>query len=236
MNYFKSIKIIAFAILVILVSTSHSASQSNTNKDDYIINKVSNNKKQIAITFDDGPHPKETDKILDILSKYNVKATFFVVGKHVDWYSEPVIRASREGHEIGNHTYNHPNINNLSKKQLLDEIYKCELAIIDKTGKKPTVFRPPFGNFDDKIIQEISKETGYSTILWSSVDVKDWKNPSAQYMSNEIIKNTKSGDIILLHDYCTESTVKSLETIISSLIDRGYEFVTVSELLKNNKN
>lgn len=234
MKYLNYSKIVILALLFFLVS-SVGCIYALEEDGVYIVKSVANSKNQIALTFDDGPHPSETLKILDILDKYNVKATFFVVGKHVNWYPKSVIEASERGHEIGNHTYTHPNINSLSKKAIIDEIKSCEEVILEKTGKRPAVFRPPFGNFDKDMMEEVSRETGYTTILWSSVDVKDWQNPSPELMSRQIIENTKSGDIVLLHDYSTESTVKSLETIIPSLIQRGYQFVTVSELLQNNK-
>lgn len=232
--YFK--KAITLAVLFFLINAHLIIAQNNIdNKDNIIKNSLSNNNMNIAITFDDGPHPKETDKILDILQKYNAKATFFVVGKHVNWYTDSVVRASEEGHEIGNHTYNHPDISTLSQDQIKTEIKNCEEIILQKTGKKPTLFRPPFGNYNQNSLSELSKSMGYTVVLWSGVDAKDWRNPPAEEISNKIIKNVKPGDIILLHDYGTENTVKALDTILSTLTQKGYKFVTVSELLDKNK-
>ena len=115
-KYFK--KAIAIALLFFLVNAPLILAYKNIDDKDNIIKNNSNNSKEIALTFDDGPHPKETAKILDILKKYNAKATFFVVGKHVKWYPDSVIRASKEGHEIGNHTFTHPDISTLSNEQL----------------------------------------------------------------------------------------------------------------------
>ena len=115
-KYFK--KAIAIALLFFLVNAPLILAYKNIDDKDNIIKNNSDNSKEIALTFDDGPHPKETAKILDILKKYNAKATFFVVGKHVKWYPDSVIRASKEGHEIGNHTFTHPDISTLSNEQL----------------------------------------------------------------------------------------------------------------------
>ncbi|MGM9532131.1 polysaccharide deacetylase family protein [Intestinibacter sp.] len=229
---------IALTVLFFLVSTFSVTAQINTDNKSNIIKNNSNNQMKIAITFDDGPHPKETDKILDILEKYNAKATFFVVGKHVKWYTDAVVRASKDGHEIGNHTYNHPDISNLSQEQIKQEIKLCEDIIIEKTGQKPKLFRPPFGNYNEQSLSKLSEDLGYTVVLWSGVDVKDWKNPPSDQIADKVINNVKSGDIILLHDYGTNSTVEALDKILASLTEKGYKFVTVSELLeeKNKKN
>ncbi|WP_455544409.1 polysaccharide deacetylase family protein [Intestinibacter sp.] len=233
-KYFK--KAIALSLLFFLVNTPLIMAYKKIDNKDNIIKNNLNNNMEIAITFDDGPHPKETSKILDILKKYNAKATFFVVGKHVKWYPDSVIRASKEGHEIANHTFTHPDISTLSMEQIRTEIKDCEDIIIKKTGKKPVLFRPPFGNYNDNCLKQLSQGLGYTVVLWSGVDAKDWRNPPSEQIADKIIKNVKQGDIILLHDYGTENTVKALDTILSTLTQKGYKFVTVSELLdKNNR-
>ncbi len=190
-------------------------------------------KKVIALTFDDGPHPKETNQVLDVLRKYDVKATFFIAGKHANWYSKPLIRASEEGHEIGNHTFNHPDISNLSRNQLEKEIVDCEDILVKLTGKKPTLFRPPYGSYKKEALQDIAKKYDYKIVLWTTIDAKDWQNPGACKIADTIINNSKNGDIILLHDYATDNTVEALEILIPKMIEKGYKFVTVSELIDN---
>ncbi|MEG1409908.1 MAG: polysaccharide deacetylase family protein [Terrisporobacter sp.] len=217
-------------VLMLLCSFKVASSQEENN--DVFIKNGSREEKLISLTFDDGPHPKETNEILDILYKYNVKATFFVVGKHCNWYSKPLIRAVKEGHEIGNHTFTHPDISNLSTQDIKKEIKGCEDIICKLTGEKPTLFRPPFGSYNENELGEIAKECGYKIILWTTVDAKDWKNPPPCEISNAIIEKAKNGDIILLHDYGTENTVKALDVIIPTMIKNGYKFVTVSELIK----
>ena len=205
---------------------------SNDNEDNFVKNG-SRDKKIIALTFDDGPHPKETLEVLDVLKKYDVKATFFIAGKHANWYSKPLLRAIKENHEIGNHTFNHPDISKLSESQIEDEILKCEEVLIKLTGKKPTLFRPPFGSYNENSLTSIANKLGYKIILWNTVDAKDWENPSANKIANTIIDNAKNGDIILLHDYGTENTVKALDILIPIMQQKGFKFVTVSQLINN---
>ena len=216
--------------LLIIISSSKEISSLVNNKDIFIKNG-SRDEKIIALTFDDGPHPKETNEILDVLDKYNVKATFFVVGKHANWYSESLKRASKEGHEIGNHTFSHPDISCLSSEDIKREIKECEDTLVKLTGKKPTLFRPPYGSYSKDRLGKIAEESGYKIILWTTIDAKDWKNPPSSQISDTIINKAQNGDIILLHDYGTENTVKALDTIISEMIKKGYKFVTVSELI-----
>lgn len=225
----KSILFFMITLLIIIFSSEEISSLVH-NKDIFFKNG-SRNEKMIALTFDDGPHPKETHEVLDVLDKYNVKGTFFVVGKHANWYSEPLKRAAKERHEIGNHTFSHPDISCLSSDDIKREIKECEDTLIRLTGKKPTLFRPPYGSYSKDKLAEIAKESGYKIILWTTIDAKDWKNPPSSQISDTIINKAQNGDIILLHDYGTENTVKALDTIISEMIKKGYKFVTVSELI-----
>lgn len=226
----KKTLMIMTTLMLLLLSYKVVSCQEGNN--DIFIKNGSRDEKLIALTFDDGPHPKETNEILDILAKYNVKATFFVVGKHCNWYSKPLIRAAKEGHEIGNHTFNHPDISNLNSCDIKKEIKDCEDTVYKLTGKRPTLFRPPFGSYNQKELGEIAKECGYKIVLWTTVDAKDWKNPPPSQISNIIIEKAINGDIILLHDYGTENTVKALDIIIPTMMKNGYKFVTVSELIK----
>lgn len=189
-------------------------------------------KKVIALTFDDGPHPKETDRVLDVLNKYDIKATFFIAGKHAKWYTKPLIRASKEGHEIGNHTFNHPDISNLSSEQLEEEIIKCEDTLLEITGKKTKLFRPPYGSYRKESLEVIAKKYDYKIVLWTTIDARDWQNPPAETIASTITNKAKNGDIILLHDYATNNTVEALEILIPEMQKKGFKFVTVSELLE----
>lgn len=225
---YMTLTIIATVTLIIFSTLNISAVE-----EEIFIKNGSRDKKMIALTFDDGPHPKETNEVLNVLKKYKVKATFFIAGKHANWYSKPLIRASEEGHEIGNHTFNHPDISNLNNTQLENEIIKCEETLIKLTGKKPTLFRPPYGSYKKDELANIAKNHGYKIILWTTVDARDWQNPPANKIADTIINKAKNGDILLLHDYATNNTVEALDILIPEMIKKGFKFVTVSELIDN---
>ena len=228
----KEIKILSLTFMIFVLIISISTTSYAKDDEEVFIKNGSREKKLIALTFDDGPHPKETDKVLDVLNKYNIKATFFIAGKHAKWYTNPLIRASKEGHEIGNHTFNHPDISNLSLSQIEEEIVKCEDTLVEITGKKPTLFRPPYGSYKRSDLEEVAKKHDYKIILWTTIDARDWENPPASTISSTIINKAKNGDIILLHDYATNNTVEALDRIIPAMQKRGFQFVTVSELLE----
>lgn len=227
--------IILAALVLFAIQKTNIYSQDN---DNLIIKNGPRNEKIIAITFDDGPHPKETNQILDVLKEYEVKATFFVAGKHVQWYPEAVIRATKEGHEIGNHTFSHPDIKSINKTQLEQELLKTESIIYNKTGKKTTLFRPPYGSYNKNIV-ELSKKHNYKIVLWSTLDAKDWSTTSSNKIANVILDKVTNGDILVLHDYGTihpNPTVQALRIFIPEMKKRGYKFVTVSELINYTEN
>lgn len=204
----------------------------------FIIKNGTKNQKIIAITFDDGPHEKFTPQILDILKANDAKATFFVVGNKVEAYPDIVKRIKEEGHEIGNHTYNHINAEKHNKSKVEDEILKGQEAVYDITGTKPTLFRPPYKGINQNLINIVS-DLNLKFVLWcNTVDVRDWSNPGVYSISNKLLNNIQNGDIILLHDYNnreklpTSQTVQALRIVIPELKKRGYEFVTVSQLIK----
>lgn len=224
-------KLILKVFFSLILVFGFSACIYGLNKDEVFIHFGSREKKVIALTFDDGPHPKETNQVLDVLKKYDVKATFFIAGKHANWYSEPLVRANKEGHEIGNHTFNHPDISSLSSEQIETEILKCEEILIKLTGKKPTLFRPPYGSYRKEELAKLAQKHNYKIVLWSTIDARDWQNPQASKIAETITSKVKNGDIILLHDYATDNTVEALDILIPNLIKKGYKFVTVSELI-----
>ena len=200
------------------------------NKTVYSSNSKSNNK--IALTFDDGPHPKITPKILDLLSKYGIKATFFVIGVNIDNYPEPLGRIVSEGHEIGNHTNSHTILKSVDKMKIFEEIKHCEDKILKATGVHPKVLRPPCGMYDEELV-DIANLKDYKIILWN-IDTHDWAHMSKSKIINSVYKEVKGGDIILFHDYISgeNHTIEALEVLIPMLLQNGYEFVTVSQLLQ----
>jgi polysaccharide deacetylase family sporulation protein PdaB len=203
-----------------------------------VIWEVPTDQKVIAITFDDGPHPKDTPKILDILKQYNAKATFFAIGRKVEQFPELALREVAEGHEIANHTYNHIYFGNgISKEKIIQEIVKSQNAIYSVTGQQPKFFRPPGGYYNEKIVNA-AKEAGFQVVMWSwHQDTFDWRTPGVEKIVNRVLRNAKKGDIILFHDYVRgkSQTIEALTKILPELQKRGFHFVTVSELLTYRK-
>ncbi len=189
-------------------------------------------KKIIALTFDDGPHPRFTPQILNLLNDYNVKATFFVIGKNVKAYPDVLQQIVEEGHEIGNHTFTHIDVNKANYHTIKTEVEETQNIIFSLTGITPKIFRPPYG-FTNKNTEKVSLELGCTIVLWTESS-SDWYAPGVEAIINKVLKNVKNGDIILMHDYVAEvesQTVEALKTILPELINKGYQFVTVSELL-----
>ncbi len=185
---------------------------------------------KIALTFDDGPHPKKTDKFLDLLEKYDIRATFFVIGENVSYYPKPLKRAVSLGHEIGNHTYHHVLLSAADEKKAEEEIRKTEQIILDTTGYQPTLLRPPEGAYTKSALQT-ADDFGYRVVLWT-VDSRDWENIPAEKIIKNVEENIRGGSILLFHDYTGKHSLEALEVLIPKLKEKGYEFVTVSELLQ----
>ncbi|MGI6166534.1 MAG: polysaccharide deacetylase family protein [Eubacteriales bacterium] len=218
--------LVTAALLVVLAVLSASAQDSSI----VVFKKKIENPKIIALTFDDGPHPRHTMEILDILRKYDVRATFFVVGEKAGYYPDVLRRIVKEGHEIGNHTFSHKCFKNLTASQMKSEIERCDNLLNEICGYKTKLFRPPEGVLPGSIYRYI-KDENYTVILWN-IDTRDWAGTPAEAMLKNIKENVSSGDIILMHDYTRRGhTVEALKMIIPYLIDEGYKFVTISELL-----
>jgi peptidoglycan-N-acetylglucosamine deacetylase len=182
------------------------------------------NIKQVAITFDDGPHPKYTQTILDILKAHNAKATFFVLGSRVDFYPGITKRIVKEGHEIGNHTWDHKDLKTLSPEDIIEELEKTNHAVKYATGIEPQIMRPPYGSINNQIESTLE----LPSILWT-VDTLDWKSHDPNAILTIVKEETKEGSIVLMHDI-HKSSVDSLNDVLTFLQNQGYEFVTVSEL------
>lgn len=203
-------------------------------EEDNVYCGIETDEKLIALTFDDGPHPRYTAEILDILKEYGVKATFFAVGENAVLYENVLKRAFDEGHEIGNHTYTHCCVKNADKAHISSEMLKTENEIMRITGKRSELFRPPEGCCNKNVV-DCATKSGYKVILWT-VDPRDWASPPVSDVSENILRNVKNGSIILCHDYNSNKntpTPQALRTVIPELLARGYRFVTVSELIAN---
>lgn len=183
--------------------------------------------KQVALTFDDGPHPTITPLVLDELRARGVKATFFVIGDRVKAYPWVLRQVVAEGHEIGNHTYSHRLLTAMSTDLIRREVGETQEAIRNAIGYETRLFRPPYGAFRPSA-NAVFREYGLNVIRWS-VDPRDWRNRDAVLISNHVTHQSKNGAIILCHDI-HRATLQALPTILDTLIAEGYEFKTVSEL------
>lgn len=200
-----------------------------------IVWEVPTEEKYIALTFDDGPDEKQTLLILDLLQQYDAKATFFLVGDRVERFPEIVRRELAEGHELANHSFKHPAFQSLSSGSMDDELTRTQDAIFKAAGTRPTLFRPPGGYYNDRLIT-ISKLHQLQMVLWSwHQDTKDWRSPGVQAIADKVLNNARSGDIVLMHDfvYRSSQTYEALKIILPELKKRGYSMVTVSELLSH---
>lgn len=186
-------------------------------------NTTTNNNKAVALTFDDGPS-KHTSRILDCLSANGAKATFFVVGPNVQRFGDTLRRAHALGMEIGNHTVNHKNLRNLSQTEVYSEINTNADYIEAAIGVRPSLVRPPYGNYSDAILATANQPF----ILWS-IDTLDWKTRNTQSTVDSVLSSVKDGDIVLMHDLY-EPTAAAAEIIIPELIKRGFDLVTIPEL------
>ena len=182
-------------------------------------------KPRIALTFDDGPHPVYTPKLLDGLKERNVKATFFVVGKNIEGREDIIKRMDEEGHLIGNHTYDHVKITGLPVEEACAQITKTSELVKEITGKNTEFVRPPFGAWDKKL------ECGFEMfpVLWS-IDPLDWTTKNVDAVVQKVLSRAEENSIILLHDYY-DSSVEAALKIVDALLERGFEFVTVDELV-----
>lgn len=183
----------------------------------------------VAMTFDDGPHPKLTPKLLDLLKERGIKATFFVIGKNVSEFPDIAKRIVDEGHEIANHSWSHPQLTKLSPTAFAAEIAQTNDAIEKATGIRPVVMRPPYGAINPTLTKRLNEEYGLSVIIWS-VDPLDWKIRNSDHVSGHIIKNAAPGAIILAHDIHA-STIDAMPATLDALQSKGYKFATVSELI-----
>lgn len=183
----------------------------------------------IAMTFDDGPSATLTPKLLDILAAHHMKVTFFVLGEMVAEHPEILARAAREGHEIASHSWSHPNLAKMSQEAVRSQLQRTDDEIKNAIGKRPTLFRPPYGSITERQKRWIHDEFGYNIILWD-VDPLDWKRPGPAVVRNRILKETRPGSIVLSHDI-HPGTIEAMPSTFDQLEAKGFKFVTVSELL-----
>lgn len=187
---------------------------------------VNENGPVIALTFDDGPYPKVTGHILDVLEKNGVCATFFVLGSRIEGHEDMLTRMDELGCEIGNHSFSHADLTRLSKADCQRELSDTDAEIRRVTGHEASVVRPPYGYYNKTVMSA----AGRPLILWT-VDTNDWRGKAPGEIADYVIQQAKEGSVILMHDQQTQ-TADAMEMIIPTLIDEGFRFVTVSELIR----
>lgn len=184
----------------------------------------------IAITFDDGPDPVLTPRLLDLLKERGIHATFFLVGKNAAAFPDVVRRIVSEGHEVGNHSWSHPLFTQLGKESVESQLRRTHDAIVKACATAPLLYRPPYGAVSAAQRARIEKTFGYPAILWD-VDPQDWQHPrSAQKVYDSIHNQTRPGSIILCHDI-HETTIAAMPATLDDLTARGYRFATVTQLI-----
>lgn len=189
---------------------------------------VDTQEKVCAISFDAAWGNEQTVTLLDILDKYEIKSTFFLVKQWVDKYPDDVREIAARGHDVGNHSATHPHMAQLSAEDQLKEIRACNEAVKKLTGSCPTLFRPPYGEYDNKLVQNLRDE-GMYCVQWN-IDSLDWKNPSPDEMISRIQSKLVPGSIILLHNGA-ENTPEALPRIIEAIRAEGYTIVPISQII-----
>ncbi|MDO5540122.1 MAG: polysaccharide deacetylase family protein [Eubacteriales bacterium] len=222
-------KMAAFFVFMLMMAFSVWAKQQEAEK--FSVQQTAGNiqteelPKRIALTFDDGPHPVYTKQLLDGLRERGVQATFFVVGENIPGHEDLIERMYRDGHLIGNHTYDHSDLSRMSSEQACEELTKTSNLVQDITGRGTSYVRPPFGNWNDDLDCRLTM----ISVKWT-IDPLDWTTQNKSQVVQKVVSRAEDNDIILLHDYYKSSVEAALE-IVDILEEQEFEFVTVEELL-----
>jgi len=193
--------------------------------------------RQLALTYDDGPNDPHTFRLLEVLARHNVRATFFLIGRYVNWRPDIARELVRAGHVVGNHTWSHPNLIFTSPLQTRLQLQDCEQALTDAVGEHSRLFRPPFGGRRPNTLR-LARVLGLEPVMWN-VTGWDWKGKPAEYVERRVSRQIRGGDVILLHDGNHEAfgadrsqTVVATDRLIARYKAEGYEFVTVPEMME----
>ncbi len=238
------IRLLIFAVALLLVlpavvspqnasATPPAPSPTAGVKEKITFSEVNVDGPYIAMTFDDGPHATNTLKLLEMAANRHIKLTFFVLGECVEQNPAVLQREVAEGHEIGNHSWSHPNLAKLSDEAVRSQLQRTEDIIFKTTGVKPKLMRPPYGELTKRQRILVNHEFGYKVILWD-VDPLDWKRPGPSVVARRIIAGARPGSIILSHDI-HPPTIEAMPQVFDALLAKGFKFVTVSELLAMDK-
>jgi peptidoglycan/xylan/chitin deacetylase (PgdA/CDA1 family) len=186
---------------------------------------------QVALTFDDGPSPEFTHRVLDVLARYEVPATFFCIGLSANGLEQDVARIADQGHDLGNHTWSHPYLPDLSPSRLREQVGRTSDALARMTGEVPTLMRPPYGALTPEVLRWCS-ELDETIVMWD-VDATDWAMPGPDAIARRVIDRSQPGSVVLLHDGGGDrsQTVQALPAIIEGCQERGLSFVTLPGLL-----
>lgn len=198
-----------------------------------LFSRAGGDRPQVALTFDDGPLPPYTGQILDIAERYGVPATFFCCGIHVRGNAGELVRMREQGHAIGNHTWSHPFLPELTRSQLAEQIERTYGAISEASGTgSPRLFRPPYGARTPGVLRQLS-ELDVTSVLWD-VAAEDWALREADAITRDVLESVRPGSVILLHDGGGDRspTVAAVPRIIEGLLERGYEFVRVDDMIR----
>ncbi|HYK49480.1 MAG TPA: polysaccharide deacetylase family protein [Terriglobales bacterium] len=194
---------------------------------------------QLALTYDDGPNDPYTARLLEVLAKHNVHATFFLIGSFVQQRPDIAREVVGAGHVVGNHTVTHPALTFKSNHEVRKELGGCERALTDAVGQHSNLFRPPFGARRPAVLR-IARQMGLEPVMWN-VTGYDWSAPSVEHIEQKVTSKVRGGDVILLHDgrhraFGTDRsyTVMATDRLITRYKSEGYEFVTIAEMMKRN--
>ena len=195
--------------------------------------------RQLALTYDDGPNDPHTLRLLEVLAKHNVHATFFLIGRYVHQKPEIARAIAQAGHVVGNHTFTHPALIFKSNPEIRRELEHCRSAIHDAIGAHSNLFRPPFGARRPAVLR-IARELGLEPVMWN-VTGYDWNAPLAAVIESKVAKQTRGGNVILLHDgghkrmgTDRSQTVAASDQMIARFKSESYDFVTIPQMMKNN--
>lgn len=220
----------ALAVITFVVSLGSygRAIEASASERKIPIYNVDTQEKVVSLSFDAAWGNEQTQTLLDILDKYKIKSTFFLVGSWVDNYPDDVKKISDAGHDVGNHSDTHAHLPQLDKTGTISELKNCNEKVKKITGKSPTLFRPPYGDYNNAVVEATNSIDMYC-VQWN-IDSLDWKNPSPQDMVARIKKNLCPGSIILMHNGA-ENTPEALPMIIEMIQKEGYKIVPVSKIL-----
>ena len=220
--------IIGALAATVAISSTVKAVQTASEPKEVPIYRVQSDSKQVAISFDAAWGDEQTNQLLDILDEEDVKATFFLVGDWVDNFPDDVKEIASRGHDVGNHSDTHPHMPQLDISGETDEIRKCNEKIEAITGHAPTLFRAPYGDYNNDVVRTV-KSLGMYCVQWD-VDSLDWKDPTPEQMCQNVLSKVKDGSIVLMHNGA-KNTPAALPSIIEGIKDKGYEIVLIKDLI-----